>query len=202
MDTFFLLAPSAPLVFPMVCHSLCGKRRLIDFHPAFMCELRRPARDPMQMADRLEKAPTSMASPTCKSDRLLLSDFVLHGDEDAFGVLVDRHWSMVLVACRQILGNRQDAEDAAQTAFAALAKNAKKLGSYRSVANWLWGIARRTAISIRRKRQLRLQKEKHCEAGHRASKHSPEPDKLSQAVNEAVDSLPTRYRLPIILHDL
>ena len=52
---------------------------------------------------------------------------VLAGDRDAFRFLVEREGTQVVRACHRILGDLQDAEDAAQEAFVT---------AYRSLAGW------------------------------------------------------------------
>ena len=66
--------------------------------------------------------------------------------EAAFTVLVERHGPMVLGACRAVLGNRHDAEDACQATFLVLAQRAGLIRRRDSVASWLYGVARRVAL--------------------------------------------------------
>ena len=71
--------------------------------------------------------------------------------EAAFAALVERHGPMVMRACRRILGDRHDAEDAAQAAFLVLARQARSIRQRDSVASWLYGVAARIATRARRR---------------------------------------------------
>ncbi len=83
------------------------------------------------------------------ADGVLLDRFLSgRGDADssaAFAVLVERHGSMVLGVCRDVLRNHHDAEDAAQATFLILAKNGGSIRRVDSVASWLFGVALRVA---------------------------------------------------------
>ena len=70
-----------------------------------------------------------------------LIDRYLAGDTDAFATLVRRHEGQVYRLCLRILGNPDDAADAAQDALVAVAR---KLGSFRGDARfstWLHRVA-------------------------------------------------------------
>jgi Sigma-70 region 2 len=58
--------------------------------------------------------------------------------EAAFTVLVERHGPMVQHICRRILGDRHDAEDAAQAVFLVLSRQAHSIRRTDSVASWLY----------------------------------------------------------------
>lgn len=77
--------------------------------------------------------------PTPDAD--LLARFALHGDSGAFAALVKRHGGMVAAVCRKRLGHAQDAEDAAQAVFLALARKADRVHGAAPVAAWLYGAA-------------------------------------------------------------
>jgi predicted acyl esterase len=61
------------------------------------------------------------------SDAGLLERFVLHRDEAAFELLIDRFGPMVLGLCRRVLGDAHAAEDAFQATFLVLARKAPSL---------------------------------------------------------------------------
>jgi DNA-directed RNA polymerase specialized sigma24 family protein len=95
-------------------------------------------------------------------DAALLSRFALRlGDSanEAFRILVERHGPMVLRVCHQVLGDRHDAEDAAQAVFLVLARKASGLRIDRSLAPWLHGGSRRVAAKARTRTLARRQAE-------------------------------------------
>src|SRR5262245_39743905 len=98
---------------------------------------------------------------TCHSDRDLLARFDA-GDESAFAELVRRHGPMVLGVCERVLGNRDDAEDAYQSTFLALAEQAGR-GDWRdSLSGWLHDVAWRTANGMRARAARRLRRERQA----------------------------------------
>ena len=88
------------------------------------------------------------------SDGQLLELFLTRSGadaEDAFAALVHRHGPMVLGVCRRMLRSSHDAEDAFQAAFLILVRRAAAIGRRDRLANWLHGVAIRTAREARRR---------------------------------------------------
>ena len=83
-------------------------------------------------------------------DHELVEAFVAHRDEAAFEAIVRRHGAMVLGVCRRLLQNHHDAEDAFQATFLVLARRAASVQPRHLVGNWLYGVAYRTVLELRR----------------------------------------------------
>lgn len=134
------------------------------------------------------------------TDRQLLDRFAECKDEDAFTTLVQRHGPLVWGVCRRLLANDADAEDAFQATFWILARKASSIQWHESVANWLYGVAFRTAQRARTKADLRRQHEQQAGAMIPTSADTP-PDwqELRIVLDEELMSLPAKYRLPLLL---
>jgi RNA polymerase sigma-70 factor (ECF subfamily) len=79
----------------------------------------------------------------------------LAGDQGAMLALVERFQGQVFGLCYRMLGQRQDAEDAAQETFVRVLKNLHRWDETREFQPWLLTIAGnrcRTALSSRRRR--------------------------------------------------
>jgi RNA polymerase sigma factor (sigma-70 family) len=136
-------------------------------------------------------------------DGRLLEQFVIDRDEAAFAVLVQRHGRMVYGVCMRVLRNTHDVEDAFQATFMILARRAASILPRENVANWLHGVAYRTALKARMLMAKRGNKERELRG--RSALQTPE-ERLWQDVLPLLDQelagLPETYRIPIVLCDL
>ncbi|HOX04932.1 MAG TPA: sigma-70 family RNA polymerase sigma factor [Planctomycetota bacterium] len=138
-----------------------------------------------------------------RSDGELLAEFTASGREAAFGELVRRHGPLVLGACRRLLGDAADAEDAAQAVFMVLARKAAALHGERSLAGWLHRVARHVSLRAREAAAVRRAREK--EAGMVTERGRSGEDlwaAVRPELDRALDGLPDRYRTPLILHHM
>ena len=76
------------------------------------------------------------------------------GDDNAFSNLVDLYQKPVFSLCYRMLGNYNDAEDAAQECFIRAFRHIKRYDPDRSFATWLLSIASHYCIDRMRKRHL------------------------------------------------
>lgn len=134
------------------------------------------------------------------SDEELLSAFTSRRDDSAFAVLVHRHGPMVLQVCRRVLGHEQDTEDAFQTVFLVLARQAASLRNKGSLAGFLHGTAYRIARDAKRSAARRRKHE-----GRAPSRPPVDPvDEISwreirTLLDEEIARLPETYRSAFVL---
>jgi RNA polymerase sigma-70 factor (ECF subfamily) len=76
------------------------------------------------------------------------------GDDEAFTYIVEAYQKPVFSLCYRMLGNPNDAEDAAQESFLRAYKHLGRYDSERSFATWLLSIASHYCIDRLRKRRL------------------------------------------------
>lgn len=137
------------------------------------------------------------------TDGQLLEVFITHQDGAALEALVRRHGPMVLGVCRRILRNHHDAEDAFQATFLVLARKAPTVRPRDHVAHWLHGVACNTARKARAVSTKRQAREKQVTP--MPEPQQPEADLGSDwqpLLDQELNGLPTKYRLPIIICDL
>jgi RNA polymerase sigma factor (sigma-70 family) len=135
-------------------------------------------------------------------DRDLLARFVSSRDEEAFAEIVRRHGPMVLAACRRVTGRPHDADDAFQAAFLVLARRAAHINRPELLANWLYGVACRTALEARAAR--RRVEEHVVPAAPEPAAPTPPDDtaELRRVIDEELAKLPDKYRTAVVLCDL
>src|SRR5258708_3322265 len=138
------------------------------------------------------------------TDGQLLEGFICRREAAALEVLVQRHGPMVWGVCRRIVQNHHDAEDAFQATFLVLVRKAAAIVPRQMVANWLYGVARQTALKARATRAIRQARERQVTS-------MPEPEAverqdlwpaLQHLLDEELSRLPDKYRVAIVLCDL
>ncbi len=136
-----------------------------------------------------------------EEDDLLLARYVGQRDESAFAALVQRHGPLVWGACARMLPDGGDAEDAFQATFLVLARKAHALRRPGSLAPWLHEVACRTAAKARALRARRLAREQAAPPPPPRAEGEPEIvwREVRAAIDEEVNRLPERYRVPFAL---
>jgi RNA polymerase sigma factor (sigma-70 family) len=150
-----------------------------------------------------------------KTPAELLTQFISTGDQAPFAEIVRRYAGMVFHVCQQVLKNAHDAEDVTQAVFLTLATQAKTSG-IKYVGPWLQQVAFRLSLDYRKSIKRReLREVRHFNLNHRngngnGNGHAPPASlaldeseshaKLKALLADELGKLPTKYRLPLILH--
>jgi RNA polymerase sigma-70 factor (ECF subfamily) len=131
----------------------------------------------------------------------------LHGDRNAFGRLVEAYQGPVYNLTFRMLGDPNEAEDAAQETFL---RAYRKLGSYdpgRKFSTWLLSIASHYCIDrLRRRRLTWLSLEEEGLSPGVMASQQPGPERSAiQSEQEAqiqalLDTLSADYRAVVVLH--
>jgi RNA polymerase sigma factor (sigma-70 family) len=131
------------------------------------------------------------------ADRQLLDRFLTERDEGAFAELVRRYGPVVWGACRRLLTNHQDAEDAFQATFLVLLRRAGRLSGDAPIGPWLYRVAVLTAQSVTRGNRRRAAVTGPMES--EVPDPAPEPVETKMDLDEALLALPERDRVPVVL---
>ena len=146
---------------------------------------------------------SGFAEEASVSDGQLLDHFLDCHDEYAFAALVRRHGPMVWGVCRRIVAHHQDAEDAFQATFLVLARKATSIRPRTMVANWLFGVAHRTALKAKTMAGKRQAREKQvANLPELASVERSEWESVESLIDQELANLPDKYRIAVVLCDL
>jgi RNA polymerase sigma factor (sigma-70 family) len=118
---------------------------------------------------------------------------------ESFTLLVARHGPWVLRLCRRHLSRHQDAEDACQAVFLALALHPERV-QY-CLAGWLYRAAQRAVKDSRRTIARRAKREESAALAC-CPPRSVEATELQEEIRVALGRLPTRLRLAVTLRYL
>lgn len=102
----------------------------------------------------------------------------LQGDEHAFGLLVEHYQRPVFSLCYRMLGNPQDAEDAAQESFIKAYHHIKKYDPNRPFATWLLSITAHHCIDALRKKRLPTVSMEALPAEIIPDRYAPSPEQV------------------------
>jgi RNA polymerase sigma factor (sigma-70 family) len=151
---------------------------------------------------------STVASTAVPNARELLAEYKATGDQAAFEEIVRRYAGMVFGVCLRTTKNTHDAEDATQAVFLSLAAQCKTGDGVRYVGPWLQQVAKRVSLDIKRsKRRREAREQRHHSMNGNGNGHTPveksgavDVDDLKGVLGEELSALPSKYRLPLILH--
>jgi len=128
----------------------------------------------------------------------------LAGERNAFGVLVDRYAAQARRVARAVLGDPDDADDAAQDGFLSALVKLAQYDARRPFGPWLMRIVANAATDRRRRRNVRRAEplDPALVGG------GPRPDalairnELGERLRNALGELPERRRTAVVLFDV
>src|SRR6266480_1148809 len=155
------------------------------------------------MAD-LPPQPVRQVARIAQQDEAELVARAVAGERAAFGLLVERYAGVARRVARAVLGNAEDADDAAQDAILSALVKLEQYDARRPFGPWLLRIVANAATDRRRRRSVR--RVEPLDVGLTAG--GPRPDTIAErrALNErlrlALAELPERRRMAVVLFDV
>jgi RNA polymerase sigma-70 factor, ECF subfamily len=123
------------------------------------------------------------------------------GDVHSMELLLSRHEKAIGGVCYGVLGNREDAEDAAQEAFVQAVRAMKSFRMSSTFRTWLYRIAVNTCLNYRRRKRPVERWQDVSE--HECAVASPESATLSRLfAAQALSQLMPKQRAIIILREV
>jgi len=127
------------------------------------------------------------------------------GDAEAWGELYRQYAPAIFRFCRRAMPTREDAEDATMDIFIKVRQKLSQYDSTRSFSAWLYTVAANHCWDLLRRRKVRQDLETG-EIENMPLEH-PDPGQLeqlierrtSQEVRRALDQLPARARMALVL---
>ena len=147
--------------------------------------------------------PQESARIGAESDAELVAR-TLAGDRSAFGALVARYAASVRRVARAVLGDPDDADDAAQDALLAALVKLRQYDPQRPFGPWLMRVVANAATDRRRRRTVRRADplDGNLVSGGPAPDIETHRRALGQRLREALAQLPERRRMAVVLFDV
>lgn len=126
------------------------------------------------------------------------------GDREAFGELVTRYAASARRVARAVLGNLEDADDAAQDGFLSALRHLGRYDPGRPFGPWLLRIVANAATDRLRRRRVRTADAIPPTLAARDPGPDREADKsaLYTALRHGLSTLPERQRVAVVLFDV
>lgn len=126
------------------------------------------------------------------------------GDREAFGELARRYAAPARRVARAVLGNPEDADDAAQDGFLAALRHLGRYDPNRPFGPWLLRIVANAATDRSRRRRVRAAEAIPPTLATRDPGPDRETDRvaLHGALRQALSTLPERQRIAVVLFDV
>ena len=139
------------------------------------------------------------STPRAERDDAELVRETLAGDAHAFDELLERYQGKIYNLALQITGNRQDAKDAAQTAFLKVYQNLSRFDPSHKFFSWIYRIASNAALDIARREQRDVSLEIDATAATPGPHRRAASVETARAIRGALAQLSPEMRVTIVL---
>ena len=156
-----------------------------------------------------EPAPEALPQPM---DERLLADQAAQGDRESFDRLVQRYLERTFHIALRMVGNREDAEDVTQEAFARAHRNLHQFQGRSTFGTWITSICVRLCLDLDRRRQRRpnvlpLDPEVNAPADRALEWREPPSAQLqhretARRLEHCIGRLPRRLKTALVLRVL
>ncbi len=143
-----------------------------------------------------------MAEPTAATDAGLLRRYAERQDARALETFFARHADLAYRAALRVTRNASDAEDAVQTAFVKIMRDAARCPNGDGIKAWIARVAINAAKDMI-KSSVRRRAREEAAASDDAFRHEqgmPTDGDWALMLRQTLDRLPERYRMPVWLH--
>jgi RNA polymerase sigma-70 factor (ECF subfamily) len=138
-----------------------------------------------------------------QTEEAVLIEAAKAGDQEAFRHIVERYQGAVYNLAYRMLGDPEEAEDAAQEIFVRLYRQLGRYDPERKFSTWTLAIATNYCIDQLRRRRMQLVPLENIIPWARARDAGPEGEALSRESRDEVQrllkQLPEKYRAPLVL---
>jgi RNA polymerase sigma-70 factor (ECF subfamily) len=144
-----------------------------------------------------------MVAYGAQTEEAVLIDAAKSGDQEAFRQIVERYQGAVYNLAYRMLGDPEEAEDAAQEIFVRLYRQLGRYDPERKFSTWTLAIATNYCIDQLRRRRMQFVPLENIIPWARARDAGPEGEALSRESRDEVQrllkKLPEKYRAPLVL---
>jgi RNA polymerase sigma-70 factor, ECF subfamily len=144
-----------------------------------------------------------MVAYGAQTEEAILIEAAKAGDQEAFRQIVERYQGAVHNLAYRMLGDPEEAEDAAQEIFVRLYRQLGRYDPERKFSTWTLAIATNYCIDQLRRRRMQLVPLENIIPWARARDAGPEGEALSRESRDEVQrllkQLPEKYRAPLVL---
>ena len=140
-----------------------------------------------------------------RMDEQELVQRVQEGDEMAFAAIVRNYKDKIVNYLYRLTGDYQKAVELAQETFIRVYFKANKYKPFAPFSSWVFAIASNLAkTELKKSRRFQVVSLDSLEGNHKSIAFSDNPSDpvLSKKILKVLNSLPPRYRIPVVLKDV